>query len=63
MNSTTLKSDNHSAVTTIDVPFLEMDINDGVYMGIGFVLGILLTLAFVHACKKMKSKKTQDDFV
>ena len=63
MNSTTLKSDNHSAVTTIDVPFLEMDINDGVYMGIGFALGILLTLAFVHACKKMKSKKTQDDFV
>lgn len=39
-----------------------MGLNDGVYMGIGFVLGILFTLAFVCACKKGK-KKPDDEFV
>jgi len=63
MNTSSLATGHTQTVDiSITPPFLVMDLNDGVYMGIGFVLGILITLAFVCACKKGK-KKPDDEFV
>ena len=64
MNNSTFGtgSDSEASAASVNIPFLDMDLDDGVYMGIGFVLGILITLAFVCACKKIK-KKPKNDFL
>ena len=61
MNNSTFGTGSEASAS-VDIPFLDMDLDDGVYMGIGFVLGILITLAFVCACKKIK-KKPKNDFL
>ena len=63
MNNSTFGTGSDSeASVSVNIPFLYMDLDDGVYMGIGFVLGILITLAFVCVCKKIK-KKPKNDFL